>query len=103
MGGGGEVLVGDGGGVSAGGGAGVASGIAVAVGSLMGVAAVAALVGSGSMERTIGVDGGLAGTDAAFCVGSGSDGDVEAVGPPESVSKASDHQPPSRVPGPDRT
>ncbi len=90
----------------------VACGTTVGVGSLMGAAAVAAVVGSGSgsVVRTRGVEGGLAGTDAAFSCGPGSDfgpcgppGAVEAACPPESVLKASDHQPPSRVPGPERT
>ncbi len=85
----------------------VAAGAAVAVGALMGGAAVAVAgfpgSGSGSLVRTSGVDGGLAGNDDAFCVGAGSDGAVEVTGCSESLPNASDHQPSPRVPGPDRT
>ena len=104
---------GGGGEVSVGGGVGVASGAAVTVGSLMVGAEVAASVGAGSgsvVRTTIGVEGGLTGRDAAFCVGPGSDfgpcaplGAVEAAGCSVSVLKASDHQSSPRVPGPDRT
>ena len=106
--GGGEVLVGGGGEGLEGGDVAVASGTTVAVGSLMGASGVA--VASDSVARTSGAVVGLAGRDAAFSVGPGSDfgpcgplGAVEAAGCSVSVLKASDHQSSPRVPGPDRT
>ena len=109
----GGVGVGSGSGVLAGGtGVGVEGAAVVAVGALMVGAEVALSVGegSGSMVRTISVEGGLTGNDAAFCVGPGPDrgpcgplGAVEAAGCSDSVLKASDHQSSPRVPGPDRT
>ena len=67
----------------------VAGDAATAVGALMVGASVAAWVGSVSTARTIGVEGGLAGTDAAFSVGSGVDGAVDAAGCSNSLLKAS--------------
>ena len=90
-------------------GVGVVGGSAVASGPLVGVGMpgpgplLGPLGPSGSMVRTRGVEGGLAGTEAAFSVGDGFDGAVEAAGCSESLLKASDHQPSPRVPGPDRT
>ena len=105
--GGGEVLVGGGGEGLEGGDVAVASGTAVAVGSLMGASGVA--VASDSVARTSGAVGGLVGDDA-FTAGPGSDfgpcgplGAVDAAVCSDNVLKVSDHQPPSRVPGPDRT